>query len=198
MDLPPILHDFPHSFETARLTVRRPEPGDGAEINAAIRETWADLHEWMPWAMRRPTVEESEQFVRKAHAKFVEREDLLFLLFEKGSRTLVGGSGLHRIDWRIPSFDIGYWCRERFQREGYITEAAGGLADFAMRELGARRLVITCDAENARSAAIPRRIGFALEATLRNDRRHHLSGELRDTLVFARVVGETRSSGRRC
>lgn len=197
MDTPPILRDFPHGFDTARLTIRRPEPGDGAEANAAIRETWSDLAEWMPWALRRPTVEESEEFVRKAHAKFIEREDLLFLLFLKGTKTLVGGSGLHRIDWKVPSFEIGYWCRERFQREGYITEAAGAIADFAVRELGARRLVITCDAENERSAAIPRRIGFVEEATLQNHRRHHLSGELRDTLVFARVIADPRTSGRR-
>jgi ribosomal-protein-serine acetyltransferase len=193
VDKPPILHDFPAAFETARLLVRRPEPGDGEAVNAAIRETWEDLHEWMPWAMRRPTVEESEEFVRRAHAKFLEREDLAFLLFDRETRQLVGGSGLHRIDWKVPSFEIGYWCRARFQRRGLVTEAADGIADFAVRELGARRIVITCDAENARSAAIPRRIGFVLEAKLRNQRRHHLSGELRDTLVFARVIGEPRA-----
>ena len=192
MDPPPILRDFPHSFDTARLTIRRPEPGDGAELNAGVLETWSDLHEWMPWALKRPTVGESEEVVRKAHAKFIEREDLLVLFYLKGTRTLVGGSGLHRIDWNVPSFDIGYWCRERFQGEGYVIEAAGALADFAVRELGARRLVITCDSENEPSAAIARRIGFTHEATLRNHRRHHLSGELRDTLVFSRVIADPK------
>jgi ribosomal-protein-serine acetyltransferase len=196
-DSPPILRDFPSSFDTARLTLRRPEPGDGEELNAAIRETHQDLHEWMPWAVRRPPVAETEEFVRKAHAKFVGREDLLFLIFLKGMRTIVGGTGLHRIDWRVPSFEIGSWCRKHLQGQGYITEAAGGLADFAERELGARRLVITCDAQNERSAAIPPRIGFVREATLRNHIRHHLSGELRDTLVFARVRSDGRRSGRR-
>lgn len=193
METPPILREFPHSFETARLLIRRPERGDGAELNVAIRETWADLHEWMPWAMRRPTVEESEEFVRRAHAKFVEREDLLLLLFLKGTKTIVGGSGLHRIDWQIPSFEIGYWCRERFQGKGYVTEAAGAIADFAFRELGARRVEIRCDAENERSLAIPPRIGFKREARLFHHRRHHLSGELRDTLVFARTAGDAKN-----
>jgi RimJ/RimL family protein N-acetyltransferase len=197
VDLPPILRDFPHSFQTGRLTIRRPEPGDGPEVNAAIRETWDDLHEWMPWAVRRPTIEESEQYVRRAHAKFVEREDLMFLLLEKGGATVVGACGLHRMDWTVPSFEIGYWTRARFQKQGYATEAAGALADFAVRELRARRLVIKCDAENDRSAAVPRRIGFVHEATLRNDKRHHLSGELRDTLVFARVVADPTASKRR-
>jgi RimJ/RimL family protein N-acetyltransferase len=120
----------------------------------------------------------------------------MLLLFLKGTGTIVGGSGLHRIDWQVPSFDIGYWCRARFQRQGYVTEAAGAIADFAVRELGARRVTIKCDAENVRSAAIPRRLGFAHEATLRRHRRHHLSGELRDTLVFARVLDDPRERRR--
>ena len=75
MEPPPILRDVPTRFDTQRLTIRCPEPGDGAEVNAAIRETWSDLHEWMPWAMTRPSVEESEEFVRRAAAKYLERED---------------------------------------------------------------------------------------------------------------------------
>ena len=192
----PLLRDIPVSFESKRLTIRCPEPGDGAEVNAAVRETWSDLHEWMDWAMVRPSVEDSEQYVRKAKAKFIEREDLSLLLFLKGTGTLVGGSGLHRIDWKVPSFEIGYWCRERFQGQGYITEAAGAISDFAVDRLGARRVTILCDAENVRSAAIPRRIGFAQEATLRNARRHHLSGELRDTLVFSRTLPDATPSRR--
>lgn len=194
---PPILRDFPTSFETKRLLIRRPEAGDGAELNAAVHETWEDLHEWMPWAMRRPNVEESEEVVRRAHAKFVQREDLMLFLFLKGAKTLVGGSGLHRIDWNVPSFDIGYWCRKRFQGEGYVTEAAAGVAEFAVRELAARRLVITCDVENEKSAAIARRVGFVQESLMRNARRHHLSGELRDTLVFSRVLAEPTAKSRR-
>jgi RimJ/RimL family protein N-acetyltransferase len=190
VDTPPILRDFPSRFESGRLVIRRPEPGDGAELNAAVRESWDDLHEWMPWAVRRPTVEESEEVVRRWHAKFVEREDLLFLFFLKDEPTLVGAGGLHRIDWRVPSFDVGYWRRAGFERRGYVTEAVVGLVDFAVRHFGARRIVVTCDAENVRSAAVARRAGFALESTRRNDRRHHHSGELRDTLVFARTEGD--------
>lgn len=197
LETAPILRDFPPSFDTARLTLRRPEPGDGPEVNRALLETWADLHEWMDWAIRRPTMEESEQYVRKAHAKFIEREDLTFLIWLKGQPMIVGGTGLHRIDWRIPSFEIGYWCRQRFQGKGYIKEAAGALADFAVESLGARRVTILCDAENHRSAAIPRKIGFAQEATVRNARRHHLSGELRDQLVFARVVPDRKRAATR-
>jgi ribosomal-protein-serine acetyltransferase len=185
----PILRDFPHSFETERLTIRCPKPGDGPELNAAILETWENLREWMPWATGdKPTIEDSEANVRAAHVKFLTREDLRLSLFLKETETMVGSSGLHRMNWKVPKFEIGYWVRKRFEGKGYITEAVAGITDFAIRELGAKRIEIRCDALNERSAAVPRRLNFELEGILKNDDRHHLTGELRDTMIFAKIV----------
>jgi RimJ/RimL family protein N-acetyltransferase len=190
-DKAPVLRDFPHSFDTERLTIRCPLPGDGAELNAAVIESWERLNQWMPWAIgEKPTLEESEANVRLAYTKFLAREDLRLSLLLKGTDTLVGGSGLHRMNWSVPSFEIGYWVRTKFEGQGFITEAVAGITEFAVRELGARRIEIRCDGLNERSAAVPRRLNFDLEGTLRNDERHHLTGELRDTLIFAKIVGE--------
>jgi len=189
--LEPVLRDFPDSFETERLTIRCPLPGDGPELNAAVIESWDSLREWMPWAaQKQPTIEESEANIRIAHTRFLAREDLRLSLFLKGTGIMVGGSGLHRMNWEVPSFEIGYWVRTRFAGQGYITEAVAGITDFAIQELVARRIEIRCDALNERSAAIPRRLGYTLEATFRNHDRHHLTGQLRDTLIFAKIVEE--------
>ena len=181
-----LLLDFPESFESDRLTIRAPHPGDGAEINAAVRETFDDLKVWMPWAQQMPTLEESETFVRRAQCQFLAREELTLFLFLKGTNTMVGSSGLHRLDWDIPKFEIGYWCRKRFQGQGYITESTEAIAQFAFETLGAKRVEIRCDSKNVRSQRIPDRLGFKLEGTLRNDSLSP-SGELRDTLVFAKI-----------
>lgn len=45
---PPILMDFPESFETERLLIRSPLPGDGPEMHAAIKESLGQLTPWMP------------------------------------------------------------------------------------------------------------------------------------------------------
>jgi len=179
------MRDFPHRFETERLTIRMPMPGDEAEMHAAIGESFQDLHPWMPWARSMPTLDECRENVRKAHAQFLAREDLRLHLFLKGTETLVGSSGLHRIDWSVPRFEIGSWVRTSFAGKGYITEAVAGITAFAFEALGAERVEIRCDPANERSAAVPRRLGFTHEATLRNDRRHLLTGALSDTLVFA-------------
>lgn len=182
----PILLDFPESFDTDRLTIRSPLPGDGVELQAAIAETIEDLRPWMHWADHIPTVEEAEENVRRARCRFLAREDLRLVLFLKGTNTLVGSSGLHRIDWDVPKFEIGYWIRNRFQRQGYATEAADGITKFAFEVLRAKRVEIRCDAKNVRSKRIPERLGFTLEGTLRNNSVSP-AGEMRDTLVFSKI-----------
>jgi RimJ/RimL family protein N-acetyltransferase len=149
---PPILRDFPESFEAERLLIRCPLPGDGAEVYAAVSESLDELRPWMPWARERLTADVEEENMRQARAAFLERRDLMLLLFLKGTGTLVGGSGLHRIDWSVPRFEIGYWCRTRFAGQGYITEAVRGITVFALDHLGARRVEIRCDSLNRRSA----------------------------------------------
>jgi RimJ/RimL family protein N-acetyltransferase len=138
----------------------------------------------MEWALPEPSVELSEEFARRGAADFVARIDLPLLLWLKDGETLVGSSGLHPHDWTVPRFEIGYWCRARFEGQGYISEAVRGISQFAFERLSARRLEIWCDARNERSARVAERAGFRLEGKLRN---HMLDirGYLRDSLVFA-------------
>jgi ribosomal-protein-serine acetyltransferase len=185
-----ILRDIPDAFDSERLTIRSPRPGDGAELNAAVLESWAELRPWLPWTVTKPTVEESESTMRQAYARFVTREDLWLLLFLKKSNTLVGSSGLHVRDWNVPRFEIGYWLRTRFTGQGYMTEAVRAIAEFGFGALGAQRLEIHCDRLNQSSVAVARRAGFKLEGALHHHHRHHLTGELRDIMLFARLAGD--------
>jgi ribosomal-protein-serine acetyltransferase len=182
----PILREFPYSFETERLLIRGPLPGDGKTLHQAVLESQNELRAWMPWAVDIMDELAYEKLVREGHLKFLSREDLWMLFFLKDTDTLVGTGGLHRMNWEVPRFEIGYWVRTSFGRQGYITEAVNGITDFAFKTLGAKRVEIRCDKLNERSAAVARRAGFDLEATLHNDGRHHITSALRDTLVFAK------------
>ena len=183
----PILREFPYSFETERLTIRGPLPGDGVRVRTAVLESHTELKEWMPWAMEISTEEEYETRVRQGQLRFLSREDLWLMLLLKGTDIVIGGSGLHRIEWSVPRFEIGYWVRTTYGGQGYITEAVAGITAFAFEQLGANRVEIRCDALNVRSAAVPQRLGFVHEATLVNESRHHLTNALRDTMIFAKT-----------
>jgi len=187
--LNPILRDIPESFETARLLVRAPRPGDGAEVNAAVRESIAELRPWMDWAAQEPlpTVEETEALSRHGHARFLSREALDFNAYLKETGALVAKLGVPRLDWSVPKFEIGYWICTRFAGQGLMTEAVAGLVAFGFDVLGARRIEIRCDPRNVRSAAVAARLGFTLEGVLRNEQRAP-DGSLRDTAVYARVT----------
>ena len=183
----PILLDFPYSFETERLIIRGPLPDDAVPLHQAVLESQPELKPWMPWAVEVPTEEWYRVRVREGRLKFLAREDLWLMLTLKEDGLIIGGSGLHRIDWAVPKFEIGYWARTSHAGRGYITEAVNGITRFAFETLGARRVEIRCDVKNVRSAAVARRAGFALEGALHHDARDHITGGLRDTLIFAQV-----------
>jgi RimJ/RimL family protein N-acetyltransferase len=183
----PILRDFPSFFESEHLLLRAPGAGDGEATYQAVAESMAELRPWLPWANDSITAETQEAVMRRAHADFMARTDLMLLLFHKASGALLGGSGLHNIDWRVPRFEIGYWLRTSYTGHGYMTEAVNAIVAFAFITLGAQRLEIRCDERNTRSAAVARRCGFDLEGILRNNGRDHHSGALENTMVFARI-----------
>jgi len=182
----PSLIDFPDSFDTERLTIRAPRPGDSLEIVQAVNDSLAELRPWMKWAQAEPRVEDQEVRIRQRMADWITRRELLMLLFLRGSETLVGSSGLHNINWAVRSFEIGYWVRTKFSGQGYVTEAVNGITTFAFRYLQARRVEIRCDAGNLRSIAVAKRCGFFLEGRFRRDDLG-VNGDLRDTLLFSKI-----------
>jgi RimJ/RimL family protein N-acetyltransferase len=181
---PPILVDFPESFKTERLSIRSPLPGDGPEVYRAIRESMQELTPWMAWPRQHRTADDSEAGARRARVAFLARSELRLHLYLEGTQTLVGIAGLQGIDWDVPKFEIGYWCRTGFTGNGYITEAVKAITTLAFEALGARRVEIRCDPANLKSARVAERAGFTLEATLRNNEAG-TDGTVRDTLIFA-------------
>jgi RimJ/RimL family protein N-acetyltransferase len=180
----PLLLDLPDRLETDRLILRPPLPGDGPTMNEAVLETIDALRPWMPWATPTPTVDDTEAWCRKAYAEFLARRQLPLLLFLRGDGAFVGSSGMPRLDWSVPRFEVGYWVRRRFEGQGYVTEAVAEMTRFCFEALSARRVEIRMDERNERSWRVAERLGFTLEGTLRNDERAP-DGRLRNTRVYA-------------
>ena len=184
MNLEPSTLEIPEEIRSERLWLRAPHPQYAVEMNEAIRESIDELRPWMDWAQQAPGLRESIDQQLRAREAFLAREDLQLILF-CGDR-LVGSSGLHRIDWKIPKFEIGYWVRTSEVGRGYASEAVSTIARFAFEQLSARRVEIRSSARNQRSRAVPERLGFDLEGILRNDSQEP-DGTVRDTAIYAQV-----------
>jgi RimJ/RimL family protein N-acetyltransferase len=177
---------LPEQLETTRLIVRVARPGDGAAFNEAVVESLPALAPWLGWVTPPPTPAQSEINCRKAHGRFLLNEDLMAFFFLKDGGALVGGSGLHKANWVLRQFEVGYWARTRFAGQGLMTEGVRALAEHALNVLQASRVFLTTDDANVSSWRLAERAGFQLEGRLRNERLN-LAGKLRTTRVYARV-----------
>ena len=186
----PILLNLPMPIQTERLLIRPPQLGDGSIINAAVVESFDVLKLMMPWAQTIPSVDESEEFVRQAAANWILKENeepyLTLWIFRRDTMQFIGGTGLHHMHWDIPAFESGYWLHAKHHNHGFATEAINALTQYVFRELQAKRLEIRCDVTNVRSKKIPERLGFELEATLKNNRLNPHTKKTSDTLVYTR------------
>jgi len=95
----------------------------------------------------------------------------------------VGGTGLHP---RVGSnaFEIGYWIHVNHVNKGYATEISAALTKVAFEIENVNRVEIHCDPKNIISAAIPKKLGYVYEATLRN-RSESIEGELIDSMIWS-------------
>ena len=180
------VNTFPEALWSERLLIRTAKPGDGRAYNEAVVESLAALAPWLAWARTAPTLEVSEQACRHAYGCFLLDEDMMVFFFERSSGRLVGGGGLHKADWKIRKFEIGYWGRVGCTGQGLITEGVNALSDHAMEVLRANRLVLTVDERNLRSCRLAERSGFSFEGTHRNADLGP-DGQLRNLRVYAKV-----------
>lgn len=193
----PLLIDVPDRLVTERLVLRPPHAGDGGKLWEAMLPSLPELQAWMPWALEPPGEEGSERFARSAQSEFLARRDLVFYGFARigegeaegeGEGPLLVASGLHRIDWAVRRFEIGYWRRAGFGGQGLVDEVVHALTALAFGPLQAQRVEIRCDDQNRRSWRVAERCGFTFEGCLRRDSL--TPGKVpRDTRVYAKVRG---------
>jgi RimJ/RimL family protein N-acetyltransferase len=176
----------PTELRTPRLLLRAPRPGDAAAVHAAIHASLPELRPWMVWAQEPLDLSGTAENLRAAAERYAAREELRLLVWTPDGRELIGSSGYHAVDWRVPKAEIGYWIATAHTGHGHAQEVAGALSEVGLHGLGFRRIEIRCDAANARSARIPRALGYTLDAVLRNNAvAADDPTQLRDTLVFS-------------
>ncbi|HHR1385264.1 TPA: GNAT family N-acetyltransferase [Legionella pneumophila] len=187
----PVLIDLPIPIETPRLILRPPKVGDGAMLNSAVLESFNLLNKFMLWANEKPSLDDSEEIVRREAANwlFKKKEDpeLMLLILDKKTNDFIGATGFHNIDWDVPCVETGYWVRKKYSGQGFITEAINAITRYASTALNVKRISITCDIDNEQSKKIPERLGYQLESIMKSNCIKPSTGEVSDTLVYVRL-----------
>jgi len=181
-----ILIDIPVPIVTPRLILRPLQAGDGAALTAAKAETWEDLTQWMAWTDKGQDADADEAYVRNCHAEFILRKDITLLGLEKDTNRPVIWTGLHRFDWTLRHFEIGYWVRKSAQGQGYATESTNALIRYAFNALNAKRMKIHHAKDNDASRTVIEKLGFEREAIKKQ--AHELpDGRIVDEYCYVRL-----------
>ena len=180
----PELLDLPDGIVGPRLHLRAYRPDDDAAVFAGLGLHRDELMRWMSWPSYHQTVVDTASYVRRMAAKFALREGLVVGIWERSSGAYLGGTGYHAPQWQVPRAELGYFLLPPARGRGFATEALKLVIDFGFRHAGFNRIWGDCDAENTASAAVMRRAGMLLEATMRQDTRDH-HGKLRTSLRFS-------------
>jgi len=165
----------PERLRTERLILRPWAPSDAGPLHAVLAANAAHLGPWIPprVASAAPPPELARRLEGFA-TDFAAAREWRWGLFDQESGAVLGEVGLYpRVagGGRVPyaqadCVEIGYWLRADATGRGLATEAARAALDVAAALPTLGHAEIRCDARNAPSAAVPRRLGFTLAATV--------------------------------
>ncbi len=164
--------------DTCRL--RLLEESDAAELHGLIEANRDLLARWLPWAAKQ-TFEDTLEFVGRTKEQPIGNDG--FQLAIVCAERIAGVVGYRDVDWEQRSTSLGYWLGAEHQGRGTMTEAVRALVDHAVFGWRLDRVEIRAAVDNRRSRAIPERLGFRLERTLRA--AEVVGGRQLDSAVYA-------------
>jgi RimJ/RimL family protein N-acetyltransferase len=137
-------------LETERLVLRRPTLADVKAIARAINDRRiAQNTARIPHPYAASDAEDFVNFVGK------QPQDTNFLITRDGE--VIGGVG---IDLKPAAPEIGYWLGVPFWAQGYATEAARAVIDYAFEEFGSAELHAGARVVNPASRRVLEKCGF--------------------------------------
>ena len=163
------------------LIMRSLSTYDAQGSYALIDSNRSYLRTWLPWIDGTNSPAVVERVILSWERSRENGSDTVLGIFEEGE--YVGNIGLHDINRESMSGMIGYWLAQNRQNRGIMTDCVRALTTFGFDELGLNRIYIHCGVKNARSRAVPERLGFVQEGILQNG--ECLYGNYHDLIVYA-------------
>jgi len=154
-------------LESERLLLRRPERRDIPAIVPLANDF--DVAKNLSSMPHPYTAQDGEAFLARMEEQRDNRTDFVFAITRKPDCVYMGSIGLHRRD---EGYEFGYWLGKPYWRQGYATEAARRLIEFAFDALNADLVWAGWFHDNPRSGNVLAKLGCVPKGF---DKRHCLA-----------------------
>jgi ribosomal-protein-serine acetyltransferase len=155
---------------------------DAEEIFTLVDVSRNYLRNWLPWVDLNTTSQNTKEFICSAQKQYVNNDGFHCCIRYKGK--IAGVVGFHRLDQINEIGELAYWLGEQYQGIGLMTKSCKALTDYGFNWLRLERVEIL--ANNPRSCAIPKRLGFTQETILYN--AEHIGDRFVDNVVYSMLL----------
>ena len=178
--------ELPERLETERLVLRVRTVADAEDIfDYASRPEVSYPAGFLPVK----TLEDEVYYLEHILPERNQKENLPagYGIVVKGTDKVIGSVDFnHRHADDV--LELGYTLHPDYWGRGYVPEAACALIDLAFKELGLHKIELTCFGYNLRSQRVAEKLGFTLEARIRD--RKDAQGNSCDDLRYGLLGSE--------
>ncbi len=171
---------------TERLIIKPLTVQDAAVYHAAEILSSDEMASYWSWVDKNKSLSAIKDFLQDAentHAQ--DKPSMMFFgVFTKHSNIFCGCIWYAGINWFVPKFEIAYWQVSNQCRNGYMTEALHALTWASLEFYHAKRVDIKIFINNKKSRNLAERVGFKLEAILKNYFIDFVTKEIVDAAVY--------------
>ncbi|MCC9023390.1 GNAT family N-acetyltransferase [Bacillus nakamurai] len=148
------------------LTIRLLTQEDTDELYTVIKRNQKHLSEWLSWAEELADIDTYRNvLIPEWRYKYAEQKGFDAGIFLNGH--FCGMISVHNLDTVNHKAEIGYWLDRNYEGRGMITACCRAVIAHAFYDLGLNRIMICAAEKNAKSRAIPERLGFQREGLTR-------------------------------
>ena len=175
---------------TERLILRKLTMKDAKDLRDSINNL--NISKWLLVVPYPYTLKDAKWYIRHSNKK--ENDPYNFNIELKNERKIIWGAGLHRVDKKQGTAELGYWLDERYWRQGIITEAVSEIIDFGFNKLKLRRVIIPAYSDNKASNGLAKSLGFKYEGKLRKAAKCKATGKIHDENLWSLLNYEWKNA----
>ncbi|WP_411954085.1 GNAT family N-acetyltransferase [Alkalibacillus sp. S2W] len=168
------------------LYLKLVDDSDLGELFALTDHNREHLREWLAWVDQTTKPEDTAQYIKASKQLYADSKGMNAVIVFRGR--IAGVVGYNLLDWKNGVAHIGYWLAESYQGFGIMTKATSTLMAHAFDQLNMNKVEIRAASGNTKSRAIPERLGFTEEGTIRAAER--LSSGVVDHTIYGMLQDE--------